>query len=595
MPERILVAIAWPYASAPIHVGNVTGSHLPGDICARYHRLAGNQVLMVSGSDSHGTPITVVADREGVGPDEVFQRFHRGFLDVFQRLGISYDLFTHTDSQNHHRVSQDIFLALLDKGYLYTQVQEQMYSEAQGRFLPDRYVEGTCPFCGYEEARGDQCDKCNKLLDPKDLLDPRSKLDGSTPVLRETEHFYLDLPKLAAAGLKEWLNEGKDHWRPSVINFARRYVAEGLQGRPITRDLEWGIPVPLPDWEGKCLYVWFEAVIGYLSASIEWSQNNNVPEAWKDWWYNPKAKTLYFIGKDNIPFHAVIWPAELMGVERLHDDEPAKQLNLPYDVPANEFMNLEGEGMSGSRNWAVWMADALDRYSPDALRYYLTVAMPETRDTDWLWDDFVRRNNDELVATWGNLVNRALTFAYRHFDAKVPQPGPLEAPDSDLLSQIDAGFQPIGELIAACKFRAALGEVMALAREANRYLDEKGPWFQIKEDRDAAATTIYVAVTAIDSLKILFAPFLPFSSELLHQFLGYQQPLFGKQYTSTIEENEGSSHLALRYDDREASGEWKPSSLPAGQPLRQPEPLFAKLDENVAEKERARLEQRRAA
>jgi methionyl-tRNA synthetase len=589
MSEYVLVSIAWPYASAKIHAGNVTGSHLPGDIFARYHRLAGNYVLMVSGSDSHGTPITVVADRESKSPREVFEHFHRGFLELFIRLGISYDLFTHTDTENHHRVSQDIFLALLEKGYLYKQVQEQMYSETQERFLPDRYVEGTCPVCGYESARGDQCDQCNTLLDPKDLVDPRSKVDGSTPVVRETEHFFLDLPKLAEAGLAEWLQQGKDHWRPNVINFARRYVGEGLLGRPITRDLEWGIPVPVPEWEDKCLYVWFEAVIGYFSASIEWAHNQGKPEAWKDWWYDPAAKTLYFIGKDNIPFHAVIWPAELMGVARLYDDDPSKRLNLPYDVPANEFMNLEGRKISGSRNWAVWMDEALDRYDPDALRYYLTVAMPETRDTDWLWDAFVHRNNDELVATWGNLVNRALTFAYKRFDGRVPTPGALEDVDARLLSQIESGFEPIGRLIAECKFRAALGETMALAREANRYLEEKGPWFQIKESKEAAGTTIYVALKAIDSLKVLFAPFLPFSAERLHQYMGYDGVLFGCSYIDTFEEEQGRVHRALCYDASDATGRWEVSKLPPGQALRQPQPLFEKLDEEVVQEELARL------
>ena len=589
MSERILVSIAWPYANAKIHAGNVTGSHLPGDIFARYHRLAGDHVLMVSGSDSHGTPITVVAEREHKSPREVFEHFHRGFLELFLRLGITYDLFTHTDTENHHRVSQDFFSALLAKDYLYRQVQEQMYSEVQGRFLPDRYVEGTCPVCGYEAARGDQCDRCNTLLDPKDLVDPRSKIDGSTPVLRQTEHYFLDLPRLARAGLAEWLQQGKEHWRPNVINFARHYVGEGLRGRPITRDLAWGIPVPLSDWQGKCLYVWFEAVIGYFSASVEWAHNRGEPEAWKDWWYEPAAKTSYFIGKDNIPFHAVIWPAELMGVERLYEDGPSKKLNLPYDVPANEFMNLEGKKISGSRNWAVWMDDALDRYDPDPLRYYLTVAMPEARDTDWRWDDFLHRNNDELVATWGNLAHRALTFAYRRFDGRVPTPGPLEDIDVQLLAQIEAGFGPIGELIAACKLRSALSEVMALAREANRYLDEKAPWFQIKESREAAGTTIYVVLKAIDSLKVLFSPFLPFSSERLHQYLGYEGSLFGRSYTSTFEEEGGRVHTALCYDGSSGTGEWKPSELPAGQALGEPEPLFKKLDESVVDEERARM------
>jgi methionyl-tRNA synthetase len=588
MSEHILVAIAWPYASAKIHAGNVTSSHLPGDICARYHRLNGDHVLMVSGSDSHGTPITVRAEEEGKSPKEVFERFHRGFVEMFQRLGISYDLFTHTDTENHYRIAQDFFLALLEKGYLYTEVQEQMYSETQGRFLPDRYVEGTCPVCGYEDARGDQCDKCGKLLDPKDLLNPRSKLDGSTPVIRQTEHFFLDLPKLAEVGLIAWLDQGKEHWRPNVINFTRNYAAE-LQGRPITRDLDWGIPVPVEGWEGKCLYVWFEAVIGYFSASIEWAHDHGQPEAWKAWWYDPAAKTKYFIGKDNIPFHTVIWPAELMGVERLYEDGPAKKLNLPYDVPASEWMNLEGQKISGSRNWAVWMDEALDRYDPDPLRYYLTVAMPETRDTDWLWGDFVSRNNDELVATWGNLVNRALTFAYKRFEGLVPTPGPLADVDTQLLEKIEAGFAPIGELVAGCQFRAALREVMALAREANRYLEGKGPWFQIKEDAEAAGTTIYVALKAIDSLKVLFAPFLPFSSERLHQYLGYEGTLFGKSYADTFTEEGGREHEALCYDPSGATGAWQPSELLPGQALRQPEPLFKKLDESVVEEEMARI------
>ncbi|MEA3340536.1 MAG: methionine--tRNA ligase [Chloroflexota bacterium] len=589
MSEHILVAIAWPYASANIHAGNVTGSHLPGDIYARYHRLAGNHVLMVSGSDSHGTPITVVAEQEVKSPREVFERFHHSFLELFQRLGISYDLFTHTDTENHHRVSQDFFLALLEKGYLYREVQEQMYSETQQRFLPDRYVEGTCPKCGYEDARGDQCENCNTLLDPKDLINPRSKFDGSTPRVRETEHFFLDLPELAQVGLAEWLQRGKEHWRPNVINFARRYVGDGLRGRPITRDLTWGIPVPVPEWEDKCLYVWFEAVIGYFSASREWAHNQGQPEAWKDWWYDPAAKTSYFIGKDNIPFHAVIWPAELMGVERLYEDDPAKKLNLPYDVPANEFMNLEGRKISGSRNWAVWVDEALDRYDPDALRYYLTMAMPESRDTDWLWDGFVHRNNDELVATWGNLVNRTLTFAYKRFDGQSPTPGPLEEIDTQLLAKIEAGFETVGQLIAGCKLRAALNEAMALAREANRYLDEKAPWFQIKEDREAAGATIYTTLKAIDSLKVLFAPFLPFTSERLHQYLGYEGALFGRSYITTFEEEGGRVHEALCYDPGAATGAWRPSQLPPGQTLRQPKPLFKKLDEDVIGEELARI------
>ncbi|HEC35584.1 MAG TPA: methionine--tRNA ligase, partial [Anaerolineae bacterium] len=540
MSEKILICVAWPYANGDLHVGHLAGALLPADIFARYHRLANDDVLMVSGSDSHGTPITMCADREGITPLEVFERYHARFLDTQQRIGISYDLFTHTDTENHQRVAQDIFSSLLERGYLYRHAQPQLYSEAEGRFLPDRYVEGTCPHCGYREARGDQCDNCGSLLDALELISPRSKTDGSTPVVRETEHFFLDLPALEDR-LAAYLAEDKEHWRPSVLNFSRNYVAGGLQGRPITRDIEWGIPVPLEEYRDKRLYVWFEAVIGYLSASVEWSRNVGRPEAWKEWWYDPAARTYYFIGKDNIPFHAIIWPAELIGVERLYEDDLSRRLNLPYDVPANEFMNFEGEQFSKSRGLAVWLPDCLDHFDPDPLRYYVTSVMPETRDTDFSWVEFVRRNNDELVATWGNLCHRVLAFAYRHFEGRVPVPGLMDRADVGLLARIDVAFGPIGRLLSACKFRAALNEVMGLAREVNKYLEEKGPWFQIKEDKAVAATTIYVALRAIDSLKILFAPFLPFSSEALHQYLGYEGRLFGRQYIATFHE-EARSH-----------------------------------------------------
>jgi methionyl-tRNA synthetase len=556
----------------------LAGAYLPSDIFARYHRLAGNDVLMVSGSDSHGTPITVHAEQEGITPREVFEYYHDRFLDAQQQLGISYDLFTHTDTKNHHRVAQDIFRKLLEHGYLYREVQRQLYSEAEGRFLPDRYVEGTCPRCGYEEARGDQCDNCGSLLDALELIEPRSKTDGSVPVVRETEHFFLDLPALEDR-LAAYLAEDKEHWRPNVLNFSRNYVEGGLRARPITRDIEWGIPVPLDGFENKRLYVWFEAVIGYLSASVEWAHDTEQPEAWKAWWYDPEALTYYFIGKDNIPFHAIIWPAELMGVERLYEDDESKHLNLPYDVPANEFMNIGGEQFSKSRGRVINLLDYLEQFDPDPLRYYVTAVMPETRDTDFSWPDFVRRNNDELVATWGNLCNRVLSFAYKRFDGQVPVPGLMDRADAGLLARIDVAFGPIGDLLAACKLRSALSEVMALAREVNKYLDEKAPWFQIKEDRAAAGTTIYVALRAIDSLKILFAPFLPFTTEVLHQYLGYDEGLFGSLDLVTFQEAE-RVHDALCYNGADAAGEWKASQLPAGQALRKPKPLFKKLEED---------------
>lgn len=590
MPENILVAVAWPYANADIHVGNIVGAYLPADIYARYHRLAGNNVLMVSGSDAHGTPVTVRADAEQTTPQAVYERFHHRFLDLFGQLGLTYDLFTSTHTENHFRVAQDVFLKLRENGNLFTQTEKQWYSPSEKRFLPDRYVEGECYLCHYPNARGDQCDNCGNLLDATQLINPRARASGVALELRDTEHFYLDLGKLAP-DLSRYLNDDKAHWRPQVLNPSRRQADSGeLRGRAITRDLDWGIPVPAAGWEGKCLYVWFEAVIGYFSAAIEWSKIHNTPQAWKDWWYDPAAKTVYFIGKDNIPFHAVIWPAELIGTERLYEDDPSKKLNLPYDVPANEFLNLEGQKISGSRNWAVWGLDYLSRYDPDPLRYYLTAIMPESKDAEWEWDAFVRHNNNELVATWGNLANRVLTFAYKHWEGRVPDPGAPRPQDQTLLARIEAGFKAIGDLLEAVKLRAALGEAIALATEANRYLDQQGPWFEIKQDKAQAAKTVYTALRAIDSLKVLLAPFLPHTAEQLHQYLGNDGRLFGSQRVETFTEA-GSTHDALTYDPAGATGRWAPSTLLPGQALRQPAPLFKKLDESVIEAERARLGQ----
>jgi methionyl-tRNA synthetase len=592
MTDSILVAVAWPYSNSQIHVGNITGSYLPADIFARYHRLAGNNIIMVSGSDAHGTPVTVRADAEGTTPYEVYQKFHSGFLDLFQKLGISYDLFTSTHTENHFKVSQDIFLALQKNGYLYSERQNQWYAPSQKRFLPDRYIEGTCYICGYDNARGDQCDNCGSLLDATQLINPHSKIDGSVPELRETEHFYIDLGALEPA-IVEFLRQREDYLRPNVLRQSLgQILAEGLHGRAITRDLDWGIPVPVPGWEGKCLYVWFEAVIGYLSAAIEWAKVSGPAERWQNWWLDPNAKGYYFIGKDNIAFHAVFWPGQLIGAGewfgKLFADIEGQHLTLPYDVPANEFMNLEGRKISGSRNWAVWGLDFLSRYDPDPLRYYLTANMPESKDTDWDWEDFVRRNNDELVATWGNLANRVLSFAFRNWDGKVPEPGDLRPADKLILETVEAGFASVGEQLEAVHLRAGLLEALRLSGEVNRYLDKAAPWFEIKQDKSAASKTIFTALKAIDSLKILFAPFIPFSSERLHSYLGYSSQLFGSQFTETHSDELGE-HKVLRYKPFSAEIQWRPSTLQAGQELVQPEPLFRKLDPGVAEEERARL------
>jgi len=594
MSETILVAIAWPYANAEIHVGNVTGSHLPGDIFARYHRLKGNRVLMVSGTDSHGTPVTLKADAQGMPVEDVYKGYHNGFVDLFKQLGIHYDLFTTTHTQNHFEVSQAIFLALQKNGFLYEETRAQWYSPASGRFLPDRYVEGTCYICGAEGARSDQCDNCGNPLEAEKLVNPRSKVDGSTPELRDTVHFYLDLSKLEP-DVARFLRERKSYWRDTVIGQSLGQIeSEGLKPRAITRDLDWGIPVPIKGWEGKCLYVWFEAVIGYLSAAIEWSHVTGNGEIWRDWWTKPDAKAFYFIGKDNIFFHAAWWPAQLMGTGKefmkIYAGEDNLPLTLPHDVPANMFMNLEKRKISGSHNWAVWARDFLTRYDPDPLRYYLVVNMPENRDTDWDWQEFFDRNNNELVATWGNLANRVLSFTQKHWEGVVPEPGQMTDLDTNLLAAIDQGFDTVGKELEAVHIRAALAEAIRLASEVNKYLDQTAPWTQIKVDREAAARAIYTALCAIDSLKILLAPFLPHTSERLHTFMGYPTSLFGSQFTEEEPDKLGT-HQVLRYNSEHAAGKWQSSTLQAGSRLEKPEPLFKKLDHSIVEEERSRLGQ----
>ncbi|MCB2178512.1 methionine--tRNA ligase [bacterium] len=590
--KYILVAAAWPYSSSEIHVGNITGSYLPADIFARYNRLKGNHVLMVSGSDAHGTPITVKSDAEGITPEEVYKRYHAGFLELFQKLGLHYDLFTTTHTENHTKVAQSIFLALKENGYLYTETQTQWFSETEGRFLPDRYVEGTCYICGYEQARGDQCDNCGTLLEANELINPRSKNDGSTPILKETEHFYLDLGKLEPA-VVEFLEAREDRIRPNVLRQSLGQIkANPLHGRAITRDLDWGIPVPVEGWEGKCLYVWFEAVIGYLSAAVEWAKLNEENDFWHNWWYNPEMRGYYFIGKDNIPFHAIMWPAQLAGAGdwfgKIFEGQEGTQLTLPYDVPANEFMNMQDQKISGSRNWAVWGLDFLSRYQPDALRFYLTINMPETKDSNWDWDDFVTRNNSQLVATWGNLANRVLSFAHKYWEGYIPTPGELTEADQAVLKTVEQGFETIGEQLDGVHLRSALQSALELASEVNKYLDETAPWSTVKVDKERAGTIIYTAMQCIDDLKLIFAPFLPFSSEQLHTYLGYDKPIFGDQRTQAVEDIQGE-HTALLYEPGSASGKWEPTHLEPGKAFLKPAPLYQKLDPKVAEEERTRL------
>ncbi len=588
MSEYIHVSVAWPYANGDLHAGHLAGCYIASDIYARYHRLRGNQVLMVSGSDAHGTPISVEADKRGISAEELFTQYHKRFLETQQQLGISYDLFTHTDTENHHKIAQDIFLLLLERGHLYRETQQQFYSETEKRFLPDRYVEGECPICHFPDARGDQCDNCGNLLNALDLINPRSKSDGSTPVIRETEHFFLDLSRFISQ-LEDYLND-KTYWRDQVRNEPLSKVKD-LRGRPITRDIDWGIPLPLDgeEWTSKRMYVWFEAVMGYLTASVEWAKNIGQPDAWKNWWYNPQAKIYNFIGKDNILFHTIIWQAELLGISGLYNDDGAAPMNLPYDVPANQYLNLEGRQFSKSRGWYISAPDLLENYDPDPIRFYLTANAPESSDTDWNWEVFVARNNNELLAKWGNLVNRVLKFAIKHFDSQVPDPGQLRPIDEAIITKIEAGLESVNQLYNTVKLKDALQAAVALASEVNVYL-ENAPWFgdTIKTDKPAAATTIYTALRCIDTLNTIFAPVLPFTSERVRQYLGYDTPLFGDLRIKTYAEST-RSHDVLEYDGTTATGKWEVSRLPIGQKLREPDTIIKKLPPETAAEERAKM------
>jgi methionyl-tRNA synthetase len=577
-PRKILVAVAWPYANGPRHIGHVAGFGVPSDVFARYHRLRGDDVLMVSGTDEHGTPIMVAADRAGVSPRELVDRNSAIIREDLRRLGLSYDLFTRTTTLNHHRVVRDLFRTLWEKGFVIEQTAIGAFSATTGQTLPDRYIEGTCPHCGFPDARGDQCDNCGKQLDPADLIEPRSKVDGRPPVFRETEHLFLDLPAFRER-LGEWIGAQR-HWRPNVRNFSLQLVDE-LKPRPVTRDLDWGVYIPVPGYDerdDKRVYVWFDAVIGYLSASVEWAANRGTPDAWRDWWQSPDSRHFYFMGKDNIVFHSVIWPSQLLGYGEGGEVGAGRgSLQLPYDVVASEFLTMEGKQFSTSRDVVIYVGDFLDRYDADSLRYFLTAAGPETQDTDFTWAEFVRRNNDELVANWGNLVNRTLQSAYKNFGL-VPDAGPLTDEDRAVVAAVEGGFDTVGAQIEQARFRAALAEAMHLATRVNQYVSEQAPWAALATDRARAGTILHVALRCVDNLKLLFTPFLPHSSQALHELLGHEGSIAGPLLFRDVEDEDGSVHTVLTGEYEAWAGRWAPATLPAGQELREPRPLFRKLD-----------------
>ena len=596
MSRHVLTAVAWPYANGPRHIGHVSGFGVPSDVFSRYMRMAGHDVLMVSGTDEHGTPILVQAEHEGATPRELADRYNRVIVQDLHDLGLSYDLFTRTTTRNHYAVAQELFKTLHRNGYMVERTTLGAISPSTGRTLPDRFIEGTCPICGYDAARGDQCDNCGNQLDPTDLKNPRSRVNGETPRFVETEHFFLDLPALAEA-LGGWLQTRSD-WRPNVLKFSLNLL-DDVRPRAMTRDIDWGVPVPLPGWEdnqNKRLYVWFDAVIGYLSASVEWARRTGDGDAWRKWWNDPDASSYYFMGKDNITFHAQIWPAELLGYDGrgARGGEPGRfgTLQLPTEVVSSEFLTMEGRKFSSSRGVVIYVNDFLSRYDADALRYFISVAGPETQDTDFTWAEFLRRNNDELVAGWGNLVNRTASMIARNLGS-IPEAGTLTDADHVLLATTRDGFPAIGGLIERHRQKAAVQEAMRIVGEANTYLSQQVPWKLRTEDPDRMRTVLNVAAQAVDDCKTLLTPFVPHSAQRVHEALGQTGRWSDHPQIREVDDLDGGpGYPVLMLDDHRGDGRWASTPIRPGTPVAPPTPVFAKLDPSIVEEELSRLEQR---
>jgi methionyl-tRNA synthetase len=598
--SHVLAAVAWPYANGPRHIGHVSGFGVPSDVFSRYMRMAGHDVLMVSGTDEHGTPIQVQADAEAVSPRELVDRYNRVIVEDLRGLGLAYDLFTRTTTGNHYAVVQELFQGLYGNGYIVPRTTLGAISPSTGRTLPDRYIEGTCPICGYDGARGDQCDNCGNQLDPDQLINPRSKINGETPQFVETEHFFLDLPAFAQA-LGKWLDT-RDGWRPNVLRFSKNLIGE-LQPRAITRDLEWGVPIPLEGWRDrpdKRIYVWFDAVIGYLSASIEWARRSGDPDAWRRWWSadgdGKDARGYYFMGKDNIVFHSVIWPALLLGYSGEGDrgGEPGSfgLLNLPTEVVSSEYLTMEGRKFSSSRRVVIYVRDFLERYDADALRYFIAAAGPENQDTDFTWAEFLRRNNDELVAGWGNLVNRSISMAAKNFGAIPPvDPAGLTEADEALLAAARTGFDTVGRLIEQHRQKQAIGEAMRVVAEANKYLSEQAPWkLKSDSDRPRMGTILHVALQAVSDCNTLLTPFLPHSAQKVHELLGGVGVHAPMPEIREVSDLDGGPAYPVLMGDYSGGARWASVPIEAGRPVDPPKPVFRKLDPSIVDEELARLE-----
>ncbi len=594
---RVLSAVAWPYANGPRHIGHVAGFGVPSDVFSRYMRMAGHDVLMVSGTDEHGTPILIAADEAGITPQELADQNHRVIASDLANLGISYDLYTRTTTRNHTVVVQELFTGVFNNGYFLEQTTKGAISPSTGRTLPDRYIEGTCPICGYPDARGDQCDNCGNQLDPADLKNPRSKINGETPEFIETQHFFLDLPALAEA-LKIWLDdrEASGTWRPNVITFSQN-ILDDIRPRAMTRDIDWGIPIPLDGWREnptKRLYVWFDAVIGYLSASIEWARRGPDPEAWRLWWNDPEALSYYFMGKDNITFHSQIWPAELLAYagkgDKGGEPGPYGVLNLPTEVVSSEFLTMEGKKFSSSKRVVIYVRDLLSRYQADAFRYFVAAAGPENQDSDFTWAEFVRRTNDELVAGWGNLVNRTATLINKNF-GEIPAAGELTEADTTLLASVDAAFGTVGELIGKHRQKAAIGEAMRAVGEVNKYLADHEPWkLKGDDERERLGTILHVTAQCVNDLNLILSPFLPFSANAIDAAYGGSGAIAPMPELIEADDLDSGAGYPILTGDYSGAPAWGRRAVVVGTPIDKPTPVFTKLDPSVVDEELARLE-----
>jgi methionyl-tRNA synthetase len=594
---KVLSAVAWPYANGPRHLGHVAGFAVPSDVFSRYMRMAGHDVLMVSGTDEHGTPILVQADKEGTTARELADKNNRVIAHELADLGCSYDLFTRTTTANHYAVAQELFTQVWKNGYMIERTTKGAVSPSTGRTLPDRYIEGTCPICGYPEARGDQCDNCGNQLDPTELKDPRSKINGETPEFIETQHFFLDLPALADS-LREWLEEreASGTWRPNVIKFSLN-ILDDIKPRAMTRDIDWGIPVPLDGWRDqptKRLYVWFDAVVGYLSASVEWARRLGEPERWREWWNDPEAVSHYFMGKDNITFHSQIWPAELLGYagKGAHGGEPGPYgvLNLPTEVVSSEYLTMESKQFSSSRGHVIYVRDVLSRYQPDALRYFLCAAGPENQDADFSWREFVTRTNSELVAGWGNLVNRTASMIAKSF-GEIPPAAELTADDEALLAKVREGFDTVGGLIGRHRLRQAIAEAMRVVGEVNKYVTDQAP-FKLKaaDERERLGTILHVTAQAVVDLNTMLSPFLPHSSNAVHATFGGEGQFMPMPRVDEVADLDDGHPYPVITGEYSSTPSWESRPVRVGAPVSKPTPVFQKLDESVVEEELKRLQ-----